>query len=186
MFWDSTKYISFLPANSRGRVVRPESWEYRGQYFYGYRPRPNSSRRRAARLLAAGLPLLLAPLLSIIFSFPVVVPVTQMVSYGVQQQQAGFGGRRRKREAAKEAKLKELQVVSDYLHQVGFGIQGNMFWNGIMCLRQIRNSDTSYMCICWWISLIHIYLTIFIIWYLYSSWWVAGKDFFLILFLQLR
>ncbi|GIY07813.1 uncharacterized protein CEXT_315381 [Caerostris extrusa] len=44
------------PPNDRGREVRPETWEYRGQYFYGYRPKPNSGRRRAARLLAAGLP----------------------------------------------------------------------------------------------------------------------------------
>ncbi|KAG8190226.1 hypothetical protein JTE90_011947 [Oedothorax gibbosus] len=109
------------PSNSRGRVVRPESWEYRGQYFYGYRPRPNSGRRRAARLLAAGLPLLLAPLLSILFSFPVVVPVTQMTTFGIQQMQQG--GRRRKREAAKEARMKELRVVSDYLHQVDYDEQ---------------------------------------------------------------
>ncbi|GIY23454.1 uncharacterized protein CDAR_456071 [Caerostris darwini] len=122
------------PPNDRGREVRPETWEYRGQYFYGYRPKPNSSRRRAARLLAAGLPLLLAPLLSILFSFPVVIPVAQMTAVTTGAALPGqFGvpafGRRRKRRRRAEplqkspertARLKELEVVTDYLQQVNY------------------------------------------------------------------
>ncbi|GFV97564.1 uncharacterized protein TNCV_2040721 [Trichonephila clavipes] len=118
-------------ANDRGRASRPETWEYRGQYFYGYRPKPNSGRRRAARLLAAGLPLLLAPLLSIIFSFPVVIPVAQMTAVTTGASLPGtlgaplFGRRRKRRRVEppsyspeRKARLKELEVVSDYLHQV--------------------------------------------------------------------
>ncbi|GFY55937.1 uncharacterized protein TNIN_74651 [Trichonephila inaurata madagascariensis] len=118
-------------ANDRGRASRPETWEYRGQYFYGYRPKPNSGRRRAARLLAAGLPLLLAPLLSIIFSFPVVIPVAQMTAVTTGASLPGtlgaplFGRRRKRRNVEpppysleRKARLKELEVVSDYLHQI--------------------------------------------------------------------
>ncbi|KAF8793921.1 hypothetical protein HNY73_001950 [Argiope bruennichi] len=113
------------PPNDRGRAVRPETWEYRGQYFYGFRPRPNSGRRRAARLLAAGLPLLLAPLLSILFSFPVVIPVAQMTAVTTGATFPGHYGRRRRRKRSepppysqeKAARLKELEVVTDYLHQ---------------------------------------------------------------------
>ncbi|XP_055954056.1 uncharacterized protein LOC129989523 isoform X1 [Argiope bruennichi] len=116
------------PPNDRGRAVRPETWEYRGQYFYGFRPRPNSGRRRAARLLAAGLPLLLAPLLSILFSFPVVIPVAQMTAVTTGATFPGHYGRRRRRKRSepppysqeKAARLKELEVVTDYLHQVNY------------------------------------------------------------------
>lgn len=129
--------ISF-PAGVRGRNVRPETWEYRGQYFYGYKPKANSGRRQAARLLAAGLPLLLAPLLSIIFSFPVLVPVAQTTTVttgattlNTPLRPPWVGKRRRKRRLArypmrheqqqqkdKVNKMRELEVVANYLHQV--------------------------------------------------------------------
>ncbi|GFT44303.1 uncharacterized protein NPIL_532861 [Nephila pilipes] len=136
------------PPNDRGRAVRPETWEYRGQYFYGYRPKPNSGRRRAARLLAAGLPLLLAPLLSIIFSFPVVVPVAQMTAVTTGAALQGplgapiFGRRRRRRRVdpppyspERKARLKELEVVSDYLHQVNYdeNQQSRVMVNYLQC-----------------------------------------------------
>ncbi|KFM60298.1 hypothetical protein X975_10076, partial [Stegodyphus mimosarum] len=152
------------PATDRGRNVRPETWEYRGQYFYGYRPKPNSGRRQAARLLAAGLPLLLAPLLSIIFSFPVVVPVGQTMTTtmltGSPLSNPFFNrpptwGRRRKRRRAeaaegpqpvpsdKIARMKELEIVASYLHQVDYNEkqQSRVMVNYLQCNGLLSTED---------------------------------------------
>ncbi|XP_054706715.1 uncharacterized protein LOC129216525 [Uloborus diversus] len=155
------------PATERGRNVRPETWEYRGQYFYGYRPRANAGRRQTARLLAAGLPLLLAPLLSIIFSFPVVIPIAQMTGlnggfFGGTNYAHGttqWGRRRRKRGAGgprmrnpnhrmppppeKAAKLKELEVVANYLQQVDYDEkqQSRVMVNYLQCNGLLGTDD---------------------------------------------
>ncbi|XP_015914560.1 uncharacterized protein [Parasteatoda tepidariorum] len=140
------------PTNDRGRV-KPETWEYRGQYFYGFRPRPNSSRRRAARILAAGLPLLLAPLLSIIFSFPVVVPVAQMTTITGPLAGAPIYGKKRKRRGTqrfgmpppsdKAARMKELEIVSSYLHQVEYDEkqQSRVMVNYLQCNGLLGTED---------------------------------------------
>lgn len=113
---------------SSGRK-RPEVWEYKGQYFYGFRRNQNEKK---TRLLIAGLPILLAPLLSLIFSLPVILPVA------MQPLLTTVSSGRKKRGTktlASSNKQEEIKSVAHYLHKVRYdeSQQGRLVANYLQC-----------------------------------------------------
>ncbi|XP_023228911.1 uncharacterized protein LOC111629260 [Centruroides sculpturatus] len=110
------------------RRKRPEVWEYRGQYFYGFR---RNQRERRTRLLVATLPILLAPLLSLIFTLPVILPMA------VQPLLPSVNSGRKKRATQPPIgnREEEIKSVAHYLHKVRYdeNQQGRLVANYLQC-----------------------------------------------------
>ncbi|XP_022235847.1 uncharacterized protein LOC111083550, partial [Limulus polyphemus] len=99
------------PTGGYGYNKKPEVWEYHGTYNYGFRSKKKKFGATKGALLAlAGVPLLLAPLLSLLFIPALTIPTITVAA----------GRRKRSVKVTHLAKESEIQAVADYLKKVHY------------------------------------------------------------------
>ncbi|XP_076327912.1 uncharacterized protein LOC143234429 isoform X2 [Tachypleus tridentatus] len=92
-----------------GYDKKPEVWEYHGVYNYGFRSKKKKFGATKGALLAlAGVPLLMAPLLSLLFIPTLTIPAVTVTA----------GRRKRNVQETRLAKESEIQAIADFLKKV--------------------------------------------------------------------
>ncbi|XP_022255799.1 uncharacterized protein LOC111088886 [Limulus polyphemus] len=119
---------------------KPETWEYHGSYYYGFRPKKkNFKAKKAAAIALAGIPILLAPLLGLLIAPAALTIPTVTVT-------AGAAGRKRRRRYAEESekeRVQEIQAVASYLQKIHYDTdqQETMMANYLRCSGMLDKND---------------------------------------------